>query len=205
MAKQLRPQTSILEVPGQSPSPAVASLGKVLYPHSLVYWKRLEAISPVYRRVIPYPCKSYICFHWQLQPIQFCDSAFPMANMDQCEPNLTVHHVCELVLRHDYNIVWRLVLRCMLTRWEGFGKICFLILIQCGPLSWYTVYLKAILHMKCDFVNSFAKWNDLAHILTQRSYLNEIPPNPTNLVFPLNRYSVSSEQNISFNMFEDSK
>ena len=87
---------------------------------------------------------------------------------------------------------------------DSFGKICFLILIQCGPLSWYTVYLKAILHMKCDFVNSFAKWNDLAHILTQKSYLNEVPPNPTNLVFPSNRYySVSIEQKNSFNKFEE--
>ena len=46
MAERLRPLTSILDVPGSNPGPAV--LGKALYPHCLVYRKRLQAVDPVY-------------------------------------------------------------------------------------------------------------------------------------------------------------
>ena len=41
VAERLRPLTSIPEVPGSNPSPAVASLGKALYPHCLVFRRRL--------------------------------------------------------------------------------------------------------------------------------------------------------------------
>ena len=41
MAEQLEPWTSILEVPGSSPGPAVAPLGKTLYPPCLVFQRRL--------------------------------------------------------------------------------------------------------------------------------------------------------------------
>ena len=36
MAELIRPQTSILEVPGSNPSPAVVPSGKAPYPHCLV-------------------------------------------------------------------------------------------------------------------------------------------------------------------------
>ena len=51
VAERLRPLTSIPEVPGSNPGPAVAPLGKALYPHCLVFRRRL------YRRVIPYARK----------------------------------------------------------------------------------------------------------------------------------------------------
>ena len=54
VAERLRPLTSIPEVPGSNPGPAVASLGKALYPHCLVLRRRLSAVGPVYRRLIPY-------------------------------------------------------------------------------------------------------------------------------------------------------
>ena len=57
MAERLEPRTSIPEVPGSSPSPAVAPLGKALYPHCLVFRRRLTAVGPVYRREIPYARK----------------------------------------------------------------------------------------------------------------------------------------------------
>ena len=41
MAERLEPWTSIPEVPGSSPGPAVAPLGKALYPHCLVFRRRL--------------------------------------------------------------------------------------------------------------------------------------------------------------------
>ena len=40
MAERLEPRTSIPEVPGSSPGPAVAPLGKALYPHCLVFRRR---------------------------------------------------------------------------------------------------------------------------------------------------------------------
>ena len=58
MAERLRPRTSIPEVPGSNPSPAVAPLGKALYPHCLVFRRKLLAVGPVYRRVIPYARKT---------------------------------------------------------------------------------------------------------------------------------------------------
>ena len=60
MAERLRPLTSIPEVPGSKPGPAVASLGKALYPHCLVFRRRLlmsRRVGPVYVRVIPYARK----------------------------------------------------------------------------------------------------------------------------------------------------
>ena len=54
MAEWIRPQTSIPEVPGSNPSLAVVPLGKVLYPHRLVFWRRLSAVGPMYRRVTHY-------------------------------------------------------------------------------------------------------------------------------------------------------
>ena len=47
MAEWTRPQTSIPEVPGSNPSPAVVPLGKALFPHCLVPWKGLKAIGPL--------------------------------------------------------------------------------------------------------------------------------------------------------------
>ena len=41
VAERLRPLTSIPEVPGSNPGPAVAPLGKALYPHCLVFRRRL--------------------------------------------------------------------------------------------------------------------------------------------------------------------
>ena len=41
VAERLEPRTSIPEVPGLSPGPAVAPLGKALYPHCLVFRRRL--------------------------------------------------------------------------------------------------------------------------------------------------------------------
>ena len=41
VAERLEPRTSIPEVPGSSPSPVVAPLGKALYPHCLVFRRRL--------------------------------------------------------------------------------------------------------------------------------------------------------------------
>ena len=41
VAERLEPRTSIPEVPGSSPGPAVAPLGKALYPHCLVFRRRL--------------------------------------------------------------------------------------------------------------------------------------------------------------------
>ena len=41
MAERLDPRTSIPEVPGLSPGPAVAPLGKALYPHCLTFRRRL--------------------------------------------------------------------------------------------------------------------------------------------------------------------
>ena len=41
VAERLRPLTSIPEVPGSNPSQAVAPLGKTLYPHCLVFRRRL--------------------------------------------------------------------------------------------------------------------------------------------------------------------
>ena len=41
LAEQLEPRTSIPAVPGSSPGPAVAPLGKALYPHCLVFRRRL--------------------------------------------------------------------------------------------------------------------------------------------------------------------
>ena len=41
VAERLEPLTSIPEVPGSSPGPAVAPLGKALYPHCLVFRRRL--------------------------------------------------------------------------------------------------------------------------------------------------------------------
>ena len=41
VAERLRPLTSIPEVPGSNPGPAVAPLGKALYPHRLVFRRRL--------------------------------------------------------------------------------------------------------------------------------------------------------------------
>ena len=40
-AERLRPLTSIPEVPGSNPGPAVASLGKALSSHCLVFRRRL--------------------------------------------------------------------------------------------------------------------------------------------------------------------
>ena len=57
VAERLEPRTSIPEVPGSSPGPAVAPLGKALYPHCLVFRRRLQAVGPVYRREIPYARK----------------------------------------------------------------------------------------------------------------------------------------------------
>ena len=57
MAERLRALTSIPEVPGSNPGPAVAPLGKALYPHCLVFRRRLKAVGPVYRRVTPYARK----------------------------------------------------------------------------------------------------------------------------------------------------
>ena len=57
MAEWLRPLTSIAEVPGANPGPAVAPLGKALYPHYLVFRRRLQAVGPVYRRVTSYARK----------------------------------------------------------------------------------------------------------------------------------------------------
>ena len=57
VAQRLRPLTSIPEVPGSNPSLAVAPLGKALYPHCLVFRRRLSAVGPVYRRVINYARK----------------------------------------------------------------------------------------------------------------------------------------------------
>ena len=54
VAERLRPLTSIPEVPGSNPGPAVAPLGKALHPHCLVFRRRLSAVGPVYRRVTPY-------------------------------------------------------------------------------------------------------------------------------------------------------
>ena len=52
MAEQIRPWTSIYQGPQFEPCPAV-----VLYPHCLVFRRRLEAVSPVYRRARPYAHK----------------------------------------------------------------------------------------------------------------------------------------------------
>ena len=41
VAERLEPRTSIPAVPGSSPGPAVAPLGKALYPHCLVFRRRL--------------------------------------------------------------------------------------------------------------------------------------------------------------------
>ena len=41
VAERLEPRTSIPEVPGSNPGPAVAPLGKALYPHCLVFRRRL--------------------------------------------------------------------------------------------------------------------------------------------------------------------
>ena len=41
VAEWLRPLTSMPEVPGSNPGPAVAPLGKALYPHCLVFRRRL--------------------------------------------------------------------------------------------------------------------------------------------------------------------
>ena len=57
MAERLEPRTSITEVPGSDPGPAVAPLSKALYPHCLVFRRRTKAVGPVYRRVIPYARK----------------------------------------------------------------------------------------------------------------------------------------------------
>ena len=57
VAERLEPRTSIPEVPSSSPGPALAPLGKALYPHCLVFGRRLKAVGPVYRREIPYARK----------------------------------------------------------------------------------------------------------------------------------------------------
>ena len=41
VAERLEPRTSRPEVPGSSPDPAVAPLGKALYPHCPVFRRRL--------------------------------------------------------------------------------------------------------------------------------------------------------------------
>ena len=41
VAERLRPLISIPEVPGSNPGPAVAPLGKALYPHCLIFRRRL--------------------------------------------------------------------------------------------------------------------------------------------------------------------
>ena len=40
-----------------NPAVAVAPFGKALYPHCQVFWRRLSAVGPVYRRVTPYARK----------------------------------------------------------------------------------------------------------------------------------------------------
>ena len=47
MAEWIRPQTSLLEVPGSNPSLAVVPLGKALYPHCPVPRKGLKAVGPL--------------------------------------------------------------------------------------------------------------------------------------------------------------
>ena len=47
VAEWIRRRTSIPEVPGSNPSPAVVPLGKALYPHCLVPRKGLKAVGPL--------------------------------------------------------------------------------------------------------------------------------------------------------------
>ena len=55
MAEWLRPLTSIPEVPGSNPGPAVAPLGKALYPYCPAFGGDFKLLSPVWRAYLPVP------------------------------------------------------------------------------------------------------------------------------------------------------
>ena len=57
MAERLRPLTSIPEVPGSNPGPAVAPLGKALYPLCLVFRRRLLSHRCIHVGESPYARK----------------------------------------------------------------------------------------------------------------------------------------------------